>query len=157
MARIVTVRRSLGAGIAAGVMAGVLAACGGGGSSGGGGSTTSTPPMSGQPKTTRVDVKMTDYRFQMATKTFTAGTYTFVAANDGHHPHAMEVRGQGEGQRSTTVGPGQSTTLKVTLKKGTYQVTCPVDNHTGLGMKTQITVGGTGSPSDGDTSGGYGY
>ncbi|MER5969501.1 cupredoxin domain-containing protein [Streptomyces sp. NPDC002055] len=155
MTRIVTVRRSVGAGIGAGVLAGVLAACGGGGYGGGSGgdgngSTTSPPKNSG---TTRVAVTMTDYHFRLNPDTFHAGAYTFVATNDGHHPHAMELKGPGGEQRSATVGPGQSTTLKVTLKDGTYQVFCPVDNHTDLGMKTTITVSGTGT-SDGNTTGG---
>ncbi|MET8679406.1 cupredoxin domain-containing protein [Streptomyces sp. NPDC004647] len=154
MVRTATVTRNAGLGIAAGALAAVLAACGGGGyGDSGDGSKSSPPTRSGETKVTQVNVKMTDFRFQLPEKTFTAGDHTFVARNDGHHEHALEVQGPGGDQRSKTVDPGQTTTLKVTLKNGTYQISCPVGNHTDLGMKTAITVSGGGpspekTPSD---------
>ncbi|MPY57887.1 cupredoxin domain-containing protein [Streptomyces spongiae] len=134
-------RRTVAPALAAGALAGILVACGdgGGGGNGGGDSTTSA---------TQVNVKMTDFRMQLPQTTLKAGEYTFVATNDGHHDHAMEIEGQGTEQKTRTLAPGESANLTITLKDGMYEVFCPVGNHKDLGMKTELTVGGT-STSDG--------
>ncbi|WKX69316.1 copper-binding protein [Streptomyces sp. XD-27] len=147
-------RRNAGLGLAAGVLIGVLAACGGGGGNGdGNGATTPSPPTRGGKQATQVDVNMTDFKLALSEKTFKAGAYTFVAKNSGHHDHALEIEGNGDESRTRTLDPGQSAKLDVTLKDGTYQVYCPVDGHKDLGMKTEITVGGATmnqNPSKGD-------
>ena len=135
-------------GLAAGALAGVLAGCGGGNGSGnGGGSTTSTPPKkSVEPAVTQVKADLTDFHIALSQKTFKPGAYAFVAKNSGHHDHALEIEGPAGEHRTKTLTPGASETLEVTLKSGTYEIYCPVDGHKDLGMKTQITVGGTDAP-----------
>ncbi|MER5207528.1 plastocyanin/azurin family copper-binding protein [Streptomyces sp. NPDC002825] len=131
-------------GLSAAALAGLLAACGGG--DGGSSSGTTTPPpdqnSSAPAGATRVKADLADFRITLSQRTFAPGTYAFVATNTGDHDHALEVEGPGGEKRSSTIGPGESTTLTVTLKDGTYDIYCPVDGHKDLGMKTEITVAG---------------
>ncbi|GGU80981.1 hypothetical protein GCM10010275_14750 [Streptomyces litmocidini] len=125
-------------------LAGVLAACGSGGNGSSSG-TTAPPPArksTAPAGATRVTADLADFRITLSRRTFTPGTYAFVATNTGKHDHALEVEGPGGGNRSGTVAPGGATTLTVTLKAGRYEVYCPVDGHKDLGMKTEITVAG---------------
>ncbi|SPF02722.1 cupredoxin domain-containing protein [Streptomyces sp. MA5143a] len=150
-------RRTVGPGLAAGALAGVLVACGGGYGNGGG-SSPSAPGRSGKPGTTQVDVKLVDFKMRLSAKTLKAGAYTFVVKNDGHHDHAMEIEGSGTEQKTRTLAPGESANLTVSLKDGTYEVYCPVDGHKDLGMKTELTVGGSASTGTGThTTDGHGY
>lgn len=113
----------------------VLAACGGNSTSGG--STPATKTGGGQP----VTADETDFKIALSKSTFAAGTYTFTIDNKGGTTHALEIDGPGlTNSRSDDVAPGASTSLTVTLQKGTYNVFCPVDGHRGLGMQTTITV-----------------
>ncbi|MEU0388267.1 cupredoxin domain-containing protein [Streptomyces chartreusis] len=146
------VRRNVGPGLAAGALAGILVACGGGYGDGGD-SSSSAPEQSGKPGTTRVDVKLVDFEMQLSEKTLKAGAYTFVVENDGRHDHAMEIEGSGTEQKTRTLAPGESANLSVSLKDGTYEVYCPVDGHKDMAMKTEVTVGGSGT----ETTDGNGY
>ncbi|WP_416981293.1 plastocyanin/azurin family copper-binding protein [Streptomyces sp. T028] len=150
-------RRRLLLGVAACGLTALLAACGGGGdSNGAGGTTTTNPPRSAAPGT-KVTAELSDFHIKFSTQKFQPGRYTFTAKNVGNHEHALEVEGPGGENRSRTLEPGESTTLTVTLKSGSYEVYCPIDGHKDLGMKTNITVGAAPAPSDGDTSPGNGY
>ncbi|WP_069765258.1 cupredoxin domain-containing protein [Streptomyces sp. LUP47B] len=151
------VRRNVGPGLAAGALAAILMACGGGNGNGGG-SSSSAPEQSGKQGTTQVDVKLVDYKMELSQKTLKAGNYTFAVKNDGQHDHAMEIDGSGTEHKTRTLAPGESANLTVSLKDGKYQVYCPVDGHKDLGMKTEVTVGGTASTGSGTHStGGNGY
>ncbi|WP_435216782.1 cupredoxin domain-containing protein [Streptomyces sp. bgisy034] len=144
-------------GVAAGGLAAVLAACGGGGngsSSGDSSSDNSTGSGSG----TQVTAEMTDFHIDLSTQKFQPGEHIFTVHNKGGHTHGLEIEGPGGENRSKDIEPGQSTTLTVNLKSGSYEVYCPVDGHKDLGMKTEITVGGAPAPStDGNASPGNGY
>jgi uncharacterized cupredoxin-like copper-binding protein len=50
--------------------------------------------------------------------------------------------GQGVDVRTANIAPGQSATISVTLKAGTYLVTCPIPGHAQQGMHATITVVG---------------
>ncbi|MFI8916565.1 copper-binding protein [Streptomyces sp. NPDC053513] len=130
--------------LSAAALAGLLAACGSGGSGSDSG-TTAPPPArksTGPGGATRVTADLADFRITLSRQAFTPGTYAFVATNTGKHDHALEVEGPGGENRSSTVAPGGSTTLTVTLEAGKYEIYCPVDGHKDLGMKTEITVAG---------------
>jgi uncharacterized cupredoxin-like copper-binding protein len=154
-------RHRLLLGPAAGGLTALLAACGGGGNSNDSGSSTGDATTAPQQKPatsgTQVTAELSDFHIKLSTEKFRPGQYTFTAKNTGKHEHALEVEGPGAENRSKTLEPGQSTTLTVTLKSGSYEVYCPVDGHKDLGMKTDITVGGAPAPSKSDTSSGNGY
>ncbi|MEV5874001.1 copper-binding protein [Streptomyces sp. NPDC052101] len=115
----------------------VLAACSGGA----GGSHASSAPKGGATGT-RVTVTETEYALKLSRSSFTPGTYTFVTGNHGKTTHALSVDGPGvEDARTKNIQGGQEATLTVTLKKGSYDLYCPVDNHKQLGMDQHITVG----------------
>ncbi|MGW2806953.1 cupredoxin domain-containing protein [Streptomyces sp. NPDC001450] len=118
----------------------VLAACssGGGGQGSSSASSGTAQPGSG----TRVTVTETDYALKLSRTSFTPGTYTFVSDNAGKVTHALSIDGPGvEDARSKDVPPGHDGTVTVTLKKGTYEVYCPIDGHKQLGMDQHIQVG----------------
>jgi uncharacterized cupredoxin-like copper-binding protein len=138
------------AGACAVALAAALSACG---NSGGGAGATSSPAQNGKAGSTSVTVQLTEYHLALSSKTFKAGDYTFVAKNAGHIVHSLEIEGQGTEMRLPhDLQPGQSAPLKVMLKKGSYELYCPVDGHKDMGMKAQITVGG----GSGGSSGGGG-
>jgi len=69
------------------------------------------------------------------------GLTTFVIKNAGRKEHAFEIKGEGVDQKlSPNLKAGQSATLQVNLKPGTYNITCPLPFHTMRGMKTTLTV-----------------
>lgn len=126
----------------ASVAAGTLAACGGNDS----GSETSgsgdSGASGGSDTGTSVAVDETDFALALSVDTFSPGVYTFEVSNDGDTTHALEVEGPGvEDVASDQIGPGESTSLTVTLEQGDYTIYCPVDGHADLGMSTTITVG----------------
>ena len=122
-----------------------LAACGGGSSS------SSAMPSSGVRGATktiadghRVTATETEYKIVLSQPSLSPGTYTFVAMNKGHIAHSLEIDGPGVSDKriAGTIPPGSSKALTVTLKKGSYEVYCPVAGHKSLGMLTHLTVGG---------------
>ncbi|MFH9554608.1 cupredoxin domain-containing protein [Streptomyces sp. NPDC017435] len=144
------IHRRILLGVAASGLTALLAACGG---SGNGSNDNSTSTSHGA----QVTAELSDFHIKLSTEKFQPGQYTFTAKNTGSHVHALEIEGPGGENRSKTVDPGQSTTLTVTLKSGSYEVYCPVDGHKDLGMKTEISVGGAPAPSDNNSSSGSAY
>lgn len=134
-------------GVAAGGLTALLAACGGGDNGSSSDNNTGTGDGTGTGTGTQVTAELSDFRIKLSTEKFQPGPYTFTAKNTGSHDHALEIEGPGGENRSKTLEPGQSTTLTVTLKSGSYEVYCPVDGHKDRGMKTDITVGGAPAPS----------
>jgi len=89
-----------------------------------------------------VSAKLSEWKVELSQEAITAGAVTFTVTNAGSIPHAFEVEGQGIEQETDVIQPGSSTTLKLTLKPGTYDVYCPVgaDSHKHLGMETHLRV-----------------
>jgi uncharacterized cupredoxin-like copper-binding protein len=93
-------------------------------------------------KGTTVTVKETEYKLELSQSTFSPGTYTFRAENDGGTTHALEIEGPGiEEQQTGSLAPGASGSLTVRLQSGKYELYCPVDSHKDRGMEMDITVG----------------
>jgi uncharacterized cupredoxin-like copper-binding protein len=135
-----------------------LAAAGCGGGSGGGSSSSGGQSASGK----TISISETEYKLDPAKVDVAhAGSYTFQVKNDGQYAHALTVEGQGTEARTDTIEPGESETLKVTLKGGSYELYCPIDGHRQRGMEGTLTVGG--AASSGSTTptqtgrSGYGY
>jgi uncharacterized cupredoxin-like copper-binding protein len=121
-----------------------------------------TGPAGASSKTTTVVAKETEFHIALSVKTFSPGKYVFEAENKGTITHALQITGPGIKNATTPdIAPGKSAKLKVTLKKGKYDVFCPVPGHKAMGMNADISVGsGTKLTSTATTkasSGGYGY
>ena len=148
--------------------------CGGGGGAGEGGGGQETTPGAGattaaggettaateQGVVKTIQIEETEYELNPAKVTLDKpGTYVFVAKNTGQVAHALEIEGKGIEKETENIQPGQSGRLKVDLKRGTYDLYCPVDGHKQRGMDGQIKVavkGGGGKGGDtGGSGGGY--
>jgi uncharacterized cupredoxin-like copper-binding protein len=93
-----------------------------------------------EPDARRVDVTMTEYKFDMPTELKTGKT-AFVVKNTGKKRHNFEIKGAGIDRKfQRNLGPNETKVLHVVLARGTYEVTCPVDFHPQKGMKTTVTV-----------------
>ena len=99
----------------------------GGGAAGGGGT---------------VDISAQDFSFAPSDPTVKSGEVTFTMTNDGQTAHSLEIEdvNGSDAEIEGDVAPGQSGTLKVNLKPGTYEFYCPVDDHKEMGMEGEITV-----------------
>ena len=95
-------------------------------------------------KTTTVKAVETEFHIALSKKTFSPGSYTFVAENKGHVTHALQISGPGLHNAATPeIAPGKSADLKVTFKKGKYDIFCPVPGHKMLGMNVDVVVSST--------------
>jgi len=94
--------------------------------------------------------KPSEFRFELSSRVVRTGVVVFAIRNDGAITHDFKVCSlprrnssldtcNGKGSRKLT--HGQSTTLKVTLKKkGTYEYLCTLPGHAAAGMKGLLTV-----------------
>ncbi|MEV0201218.1 hypothetical protein [Nonomuraea sp. NPDC050691] len=103
------------------------------------------PPAQAGPAATRaeatpVTVTATEFRLALSTAHYKPGAYTFRLRNAGHAPHGLSIKGPKVSATSAVIMPGGSTTLSVKLRKGTYHLWCPVDQHRQHGMATTIRV-----------------
>ena len=114
-------------------------------------------PASASTSTTTVKATETDFHIALSKTSFKTGKYVFDAVNKGQTTHALMITGPGIKMAMTKdIQPGQSATLAVTLKKGAYDVFCPIPGHKALGMNVNINVGGaatTKSSGGGSTAG----
>ncbi len=87
-----------------------------------------------------VNVTETEFKLDMPSSV-SAGLVTFNVTNHGTVAHSLEIQGQGMDQSlPALLQPGQSGSLQVNLKPGSYMVFCPVDDHKGSGMLVNLTV-----------------
>jgi uncharacterized cupredoxin-like copper-binding protein len=86
-----------------------------------------------------VDVSETEFKIALASSPH-AGKVTFNVKNDGKLPHDFVVEGNGVKEKTPLLNPGQSKTLEVDLKPGTYDVYCSVPGHKQAGMDVKLTV-----------------
>jgi uncharacterized cupredoxin-like copper-binding protein len=106
--------------------------------------TTTTTPAKPKPKpkpeAQTVAVTETDFKIALPSTTLKAGEVTFDVKNDSQDQHDLIVTGNGVTAGTPRFDGGQSKTLKVTLKPGTYKLFCSVPGHEQLGMKLNVTV-----------------
>jgi len=125
--------------VVAGAALAVLVACGGSSS---GTSGPGAPAVSVTVAGTVVTATETEYSIKLSPSTFTPGTYTFTIKNTGTMPHDLVVNGPGvDHQASSTVQPGDTGQLTVTLQQGSYELWCSIDSHKDQGMDMTIQVG----------------
>jgi uncharacterized cupredoxin-like copper-binding protein len=99
--------------------------------------TTSTKPTA-KPQT--ISATETEFKIVLSTTTVKAGPVTIEVKNAGKIQHDLIVNGQGITSGTPRLNGGQSKSLNVTLKPGTYDVFCSVPGHKQLGMDAKLTV-----------------
>jgi uncharacterized cupredoxin-like copper-binding protein len=87
-----------------------------------------------------VGVSETEFKIALDTKSVSAGRVTFDVKNDGNIPHDLVVEGNGVEEKTPVFDAGQSKTLTVDLKPGTYDLYCSVPGHKEAGMDLKLTV-----------------
>jgi len=98
-----------------------------------GSTTTTSAPAS-------VKATETEFKIALPKNTLAAGSYAFDVANDGKIDHNLVVHGNGVDEQTPTIHAGDSATLKVDLKPGTYDVYCSIPGHKQAGMDLKLTV-----------------
>ena len=99
-------------------------------------------PGSGIPGATipSVPVQLTEYEIRMP-DTLPPGQQTLQINNGGKLTHNIAIEGNGLGGKlSSDLSRGNTASITVNLKPGTYTVYCPVDGHRGKGMQRTVTV-----------------
>ena len=81
-----------------------------------------------------------EYKISLSRSSYTAGTYVFVAHNQGTMTHALGITGPGVNASTDDLAAGASASLTVKLRKGSYDIYCPIADHQSLGMDVHITV-----------------
>jgi uncharacterized cupredoxin-like copper-binding protein len=115
----------------------------------------SAAPASASTGATSIKAVETDFHIALSKNSFKAGKYVFDAVNKGHTTHALMITGPGIKMAMTKdIQPGQSATLAVTLKKGAYDIDCPIPGHKALGMNVNINVGGAATTNSSTPKGG---
>jgi uncharacterized cupredoxin-like copper-binding protein len=101
-------------------------------------STQSTTTTASVPKT--VTATETEFKIALPSSTIAAGSYSFDVKNDGKIEHDFVIKGNGVDEKTPTIGAGESATLDVDLKPGTYDVYCSIPGHKQAGMDVKLTV-----------------
>jgi uncharacterized cupredoxin-like copper-binding protein len=91
---------------------------------------------------TAVTAIETEFHIALSKKSFSPGTYKFTAVDKGHLQHNLVIDGPGVTMAKTAglLSPGQSASVTVTLRKGSYDIFCGVPGHKAQGMNVNITV-----------------
>jgi uncharacterized cupredoxin-like copper-binding protein len=101
-------------------------------------STQSTTTTASAPKA--VTATETEFKIALPSSTIAAGSYSFDVKNDGKIEHDFVIKGNGVDEKTPTIGAGESATLDVDLKPGTYDVYCSIPGHKQAGMDVKLTV-----------------
>lgn len=85
-------------------------------------------------------IELNEYEIRMP-DALAAGHHSFMVVNSGKANHGLVVEGNGTRTAlPSQLTRGDSATLEVDLKPGTYTFYCPVDGHRGKGMTRTVTV-----------------
>lgn len=89
-----------------------------------------------------VDVTLTEYQIDMPTS-LQPGWTSLRIKNVGKKDHSFRIEGHDFKKKlESELKPGQSATLQVDLRPGTYRVSCPKDDHDDdKNMKLELRVG----------------
>src|SRR5215510_1998765 len=72
-----------------------------------------------------VNVTLSEYKIDMPS-TLTAGMTTFIVTNTGSKRHTLEIKGNSIDEKlKSALKQGESGTMQVELKPGTYTASCP--------------------------------
>jgi uncharacterized cupredoxin-like copper-binding protein len=103
---------------------------------------SSAPAAAAAGGTTAVTAIETEFHIALSKKSFSPGTYKFTAVDKGHLQHNLVIDGPGVNMAKTAglLSPGQSASVTVTLRKGSYDIFCGVPGHKAEGMNVNIAV-----------------
>jgi uncharacterized cupredoxin-like copper-binding protein len=101
---------------------------------------TSTTATTTSSSTNPVAVDESEFKISLPSTTLKAGSYEFDAKNDGKLGHDLVIQGGGVNAKTPVFNPGETQTLKVTLKPGKYDFFCSVPGHKDAGMNVVVTV-----------------
>jgi plastocyanin len=89
-----------------------------------------------------VAVTLTEWKIELARDTVRAGPVTFRVNNAGTMTHGFYIRGDGVDQGTRDIPAREAASLTVTLKRGTYEVFCPMSDlsHKAAGMSRKLVV-----------------
>jgi len=89
-----------------------------------------------------IPVTLSEWKIEIPRDTLKAGPVTFRVKNGGTMVHGFHVEGPGVDKDAPQIPVGQSLSLNVTLKPGTYELYCPLaeQTHKKAGMTRKITV-----------------
>jgi uncharacterized cupredoxin-like copper-binding protein len=87
-----------------------------------------------------VKVSEVEWKIKLPETTLKAGGYTFDVSNDGTVAHNLNITGPGGTEKTPNIPPGESASLTVDLKPGSYDFFCSVPGHKQLGMDQQVKV-----------------
>jgi plastocyanin len=88
-----------------------------------------------------IAVTSQDFSFDLPEEEMAAGEYTIELTNGGSATHDLVVERDGEDVGGTEqIGPGESSSVTVTLEPGEYVFYCSVGNHRSMGMEVTVTV-----------------
>ena len=90
--------------------------------------------------TKKLSASKTKLRFSVSTIRVKHGKVTLKMSNPSSLPHAIAVDGHHVDKDGKTVRKGGTSTVTVSLKKGTYTFYCPVPGHRAAGMKGKLIV-----------------
>ena len=96
-----------------------------------------------------IPVTLSEWKVKLGRDTVPAGKITFQIKNEGTMTHGFFVRGNGVQEGSNDIPMGQSGSLTVTLKPGSYTVYCPLSDlsHRKAGMLAKLEVTGSTAPA----------
>ena len=96
-----------------------------------------------------IPVTLSEWKVKLGRDTVPAGKITFQIKNEGQMTHGFFVRGNGVQQGAPDIPAGQSGSLTVTLKPGSYTIYCPLADlsHRKAGMLTKLEVVASGAPA----------
>lgn len=100
---------------------------------------TDNPAGRPTPASPTQEVHLIEYAIHMP-DTLPAGRIAFNVENGGKETHAFEIEGNGIEQKTNELTRGNTASLEVDLKPGTYTIYCPVNGHAEKGMKKTVTV-----------------
>jgi len=103
-------------------------------------STTQTATTGATQAEQKIVVRETEFKIALPRIAVHAGRVTFDVRNDGKIPHDLVVQGNGVDAKTPLLNAGESATLTVDLKPGTYDLFCSVPGHKEAGMDVKLTV-----------------
>jgi phosphohistidine phosphatase SixA/plastocyanin len=89
-----------------------------------------------------VSVRLSEWKLELSQLTVPTGEVEFTVTNGGTMLHAFEIEGQGVEKELEPIKVGATSTLRLTLPPGAYEVYCPIDNgaHKKMGMIAHVEV-----------------